>query len=240
MTRWGPGSGAWSHESYEDWNSINAVSYGGIAAWQSYVYVTDMETAADVEAGIVRFNTANGTAARYFDSVDFADLTIGFDGLLYALWPDAPVVYVIDPLTMAIQRSFWLSAACHGIAVDAHGHIFGASGDGNLYEFSGGGGLLGSIAAGVGSLSDVDVAADGSLVAGSLEGWVVLSDETLQSVTSFRATNYKPVFVGFTTPVPEPATIAAVLLLTALARWRSPPSATRTRPRPSATTRAAS
>jgi hypothetical protein len=220
LTRWAPATGDWLHDTHEGWDTVNAVSYGGIAAWQSCVFATDM----GAQAGIVRFDTASGTAARYFADTDFADLTIGFDGLLYALWPNAPVVYAIDPSTMEVQRSFWLGAACQGIAVGS-GYIFGASGDGNLYKFTLYGSLLGTLDPNVGSLSDIDVDASGRLVAGAREGWVVMSDASFSSMTSFRATNYKPVFVSFTTPVPEPASIVGALLLATLIRRREAHSA---------------
>jgi hypothetical protein len=215
MSRWTPATGDWTHDTYEGWSTANLVSWGGIGAWNNYVYVTDTATygePADEAKGIVRVDTATGTAARYIDYVEFIDVTAGFDGNLYALQPNETLVYQIDPQTMTVERGFWLGAACHGIAVNAAGEIFGASGDGHLYEFNWLGQLQNTIDPGVGNLTDVDLDGNGALVAGSREGWVVVSHETLQSVSAFRAAYYLPTFVSFTTPVPEPASLVAVLL----------------------------
>ncbi|MBP7747029.1 MAG: hypothetical protein KA383_12950 [Phycisphaerae bacterium] len=220
MTRWAPATGVWSHLTHEGWSTSNLTSYGGIAAWHNYVYVTDTATygePADVARGIVRFDTANGTASRYLDYLDWIDLNIGFDGKLYALLPNERFLYVLDPLTMATERGFFLGAACRGIAVDADGRIFGASGDGNIYEFDYFGYVTNTLATGLaGGLTDIDVAADGSLVAGSALGWVINSDTSLQSFDGFRAHPYLPTFVSFTTPVPEPGVAAAALFASAL------------------------
>jgi hypothetical protein len=214
MTRWTPKTGEWSHDTYEGWDSSGNESYGGIAAWQNYVYATDMVTSGEPpsDKGLIRFNVADGTAARYFDYAEFIDVAIGFDGALYALRTDEHGVYVIEPQTMTVQRSFQVTAAVRGIAVNGAGEVFGASWDGNLYEFDSLGNTLNTIDPQVGSLIDVDLAADGTLVAGTREGWVVVSDETLQSVSTFRATYYLPTFVSFTTPVPEPLSLTALLL----------------------------
>lgn len=219
LTRWTPGPDAWTHETYEGWSTGGNISYGGIAAWQDYVFVTDTATygePADVAAGIVRFNTAAGTATRYWENFDFVDVTLGWNGLLYALRPGGSSVWVFDPATMNGQSGFTLYAACSGLAVDANGVVFGASSDGSLYRFSQTGVLLDTLAVNVGGFTDVDIAADGSLVAGSRFGWVVVSDTDFGSLSTFRATQNLPVFVGFTTPVPEPGVAAALLLGLAL------------------------
>ncbi len=214
MTRWTPGTGDWSHDTYTGWDTGGLAGYGGIAAWQNYVYATDMLTSGEPpnDKGLIRFNTADGTATRYFDYTEFIDVTLGFDGLLYAMRTDEHGVYVISPETMTVQRSFQVVAACRGLAVDAAGNIFGASLDGNLYEFNWYGSILNAINPNVGGLFDVDLDANGALVAGTLAGWVVNSDETLQSFSTFRATYYIPTFVSFTTPVPEPTSAIAVFL----------------------------
>jgi hypothetical protein len=216
MTRWTPSTGDWTHDTYAGWDTGGLAGYGGIAAWQNYVYATDMAGPPGDEGGLVRFNTADGTAARYIDYVDFIDVATGFDGNIYALEPNERLVYEIDPETMAVERGFWLGAACRGLAVDAAGNIFGASLDSSIYEFNSSGGIINSIDPNVGGLFDVDVDANGALVAGGLTGWVVVSDETLQSFSTFRATYYLDTFVSFTTPVPEPASMGSALLGLAL------------------------
>ncbi len=35
---------SWSHETYQGWSTVNNGTYGGIAASENYVFVTDMKT----------------------------------------------------------------------------------------------------------------------------------------------------------------------------------------------------
>ncbi len=210
MTLWDPAADTYTHTTYEGWSTYNLDSYGGIAAWGDYVYASDV----DAQSGLVRFNTADGTAGHFYDLQELVDVTVGFDGLLYAMHEVGGVVFVIDPETMATVRGFTLNRPCNGIAVDGDGNVFGASGDGNIYKFSPYGALLDTLDPNEGSLIDIDVDAQGRLVVGTRLGWVLMTDNTLSSFTIFQAsTNFDSVFVSFTTPVPEPGTAITILLL---------------------------
>ena len=80
--------GGWTQRTHSGWSTFNNVSYGGIGLLGDYVYVTDMTTfsePADEAKGVVRFNLADGTSARFLETEEPQDLTIGKDGRLYLL-----------------------------------------------------------------------------------------------------------------------------------------------------------
>ena len=86
-----------------------------------------------------------------------------------------------------------------GIAVNEQGHIFGASWDDNIYHFDSNGTQLNSKASGTTGLTDIDLTCDGQLIIGSRFGQIIVSDETLTSVTAFSAGS-STTFVAFSNP----------------------------------------
>src|SRR5262249_38832798 len=72
--------GGWTQRTYPGWSTFNNVTYGGIGVLGDSVYVTDMTTSSgpgDEAKGVVRFNLADGTAARFLETEGPQDLTIG-------------------------------------------------------------------------------------------------------------------------------------------------------------------
>ena len=198
-----PQTGNWSHVSYPDWNIESNLSYGGIAVNKDYVYVTDQFTLS----GIVRFNTRSYEGRRYSEGLNYIDLTVGFDGRLYALRNDEVTVDVYDPVTMLLEKTVTLDSQVRAIAVNVIGKIFASSWDGYIYRFDAAGGYQTSINAGAGSLQDIDLAPTGQIVAGtSWETKVVITDQVLSSVDLLElpAPAAGDVFVGF---VVEPTVI---------------------------------
>src|SRR5262245_16803208 len=60
--------GGWTQRTYSGWSTVNNLSYGGIGLLGDYVYATDMATYSkpgDEAQGVVRFNLADGTSARF-------------------------------------------------------------------------------------------------------------------------------------------------------------------------------
>src|SRR5262249_2473920 len=60
--------GGWTQRTFAGWSTVNNTSYGGIGLLGNYVYATDMATFSqpgDEAKGVVRFNLADGTAARF-------------------------------------------------------------------------------------------------------------------------------------------------------------------------------
>jgi hypothetical protein len=55
-----PTTGAWVNHSYPGWSTIGSLSFGGVAAYRDFVYVTDAFTPNGGEPnGIVRFDRAD-------------------------------------------------------------------------------------------------------------------------------------------------------------------------------------
>ena len=201
-----PVTGSLSQTTVSGWSTVANVSYGGIATLQDYVYVTDMATAgAGSPKGIVRIDTNNLTAVRFSDTVDFTDLTLGLDGQLYGL-TSTRKVYSFDPISLTEFGNITLGFADHrGIAVNQTGEIFSAAWDGSIYHYDAQGNQLNSLATGVNNLTDIDSRSDGLLVIGSRFGSVLLTDQTLASVSSSFSTGTNATFVAFTDGPPNHA-----------------------------------
>jgi hypothetical protein len=189
----------WSHRTHSGWSTVNSTTYGGLGLWNNYAFATDMTTygeTADQAKGIVRFDLAGGTSTRFADTQEFIDLTVGQDGLVYAL-NSFRQVYVYDPQTMALQRSLTLPTTVNGssqsyrcIAVNAAGEIFAGTTGKTVHRFNANGvpqSSLTLIGAGhppsLGWLSDIDVSGN-QLVLGSTTGHVV------QMTTAFTNVSY--------------------------------------------------
>jgi outer membrane protein assembly factor BamB len=180
-----PYGGEWRYLAIPGFSTVNNVSYGGIAVAGQYAFATDMFTYSGGEpAGVIRFSLADGTGER-FGSSETEDLNVGLDGVLYTLAGET-LVERYQPQTMNALGTINLSRAVRGIAVSADGFIYGASWDGGLYEFDAQGALLHELQPGLGSLSDIDIAEDGTLVASTRSGLVVVSSRALENFSSFN------------------------------------------------------
>ena len=184
---------SWEHHTHPQWDTANNVSYGGIGVVGDYIFVTDNLGVR----GIFRFDQKDFSVELFpdEDSFGFIDLTIGRDGLLYALESTEYRVRVFDPETLAELDFLYLSQDVRGIAVDSTGEIYGASWDGRIYHFDPAGTQLNSLHCGVGSLCDIDIDAFGNLVISSRFGSVVITDTSLQGQTGFSAGAHS--FVAF-------------------------------------------
>jgi hypothetical protein len=85
------------------WSTLPTKYYGGLAVDGQYVFVTDMVTGSATPndtRGLIRFDTANNYAAAELDTdaendtrtqmnlgVDFTDVSVGLDGIVYAVAP---------------------------------------------------------------------------------------------------------------------------------------------------------
>src|SRR5262249_28267701 len=91
-------------------------------------------------------------------------------------------------VTMALVRTVNIAFNDNrGIAVNAAGDIFASDWDGTISHYDSSGKLLASVATGVNNLYDLALRSDGTLVAGSRFGTVVLADQTLNpaNITHF-------------------------------------------------------
>ena len=228
LTSLDPPTGAVENRTFPEWSTVNNVSYGGIGVFGGFIYATDMRTFNGGEAqGIVRFDLTSGTAIRFASANEYQDLTVGGDGLLYALPGGGSRIDVFDPISTTLLRTISLSALfsadVRGIAVGFDGSIYAAGWNGIVYALRPDGNILNSRNTGAGDLTDIDLNAEGGLVIGSRFGMIVLTDTTLASQTSFTLASEETVHVAWARTIPEPHTtvlFAAAGVGLILVSWR--------------------
>jgi hypothetical protein len=218
LTVYDPVGKTFVHRQGVGFSTANNVSYGGVAVAGNYAFVTDQDTAGSTASGLVRFDLGANTSQRFRSGTEYEDVTLGLDGLIYALKGDnglgLPGVDVLDPQTMAVVRNVALPTAdIRGVVATAAGELFAAGWDGKVYHYSAAGSQLGSLNLGAGqNLTDIDLSSTGRIVVGGRFGDVFLTDTSLSAPTSFSVGG-NPVFVAFTTPVPEPAAGGVIVAL---------------------------
>jgi len=163
------------------WSTDTANQMGGIAAFDHWVFATDMDVSGDGN-GIVRWDLTDNSSERVVSGIDFADLTIGLNGKLYALTPPdggPQAVHVYDPLTLDAFPTVNLPSGPNftGIAVDKQGRIYAVSWNTpDVYRFSATGDeqrhrrLEGGQ---LNNLLDIDISDDGKLLIGNDKGFAV-------------------------------------------------------------------
>lgn len=232
LSTYRPDTDSWSHTGYSGLDTNNNVSYGGIDVYSpasmpeystpfggSTVFMTDMNAP---DQGIVAFNDMGIT--RFAENISPIDLTVGLDGLLYALSPGGSPggrnVHIYDPETYSLVNSIDLTSIFgwtehRSIAVSRSGDLFIADWDGEVHHVSHDGILLDTINpvcdwAGYATscdFVDIDISMDGAIALGSRFGEVFLTDTSFSSISSFDVVN-SSVFVEFApSPIPVPATV---------------------------------
>jgi hypothetical protein len=209
LSTYDPVPGTWTHHSYPGWSSYNCYPCDALGAYQNYVFATDEAAYPAQQSGIVRFDTSDWSAQRFASGQDYSDLTVGLDGLVYARRADAvdppppTTIDVFDPGAMQLLRSVTLENRTLTLAVGSSGHMFGPYAQGIL-EFDAAGHLIANYPLGVsGYLYDIDMRSDGSVVASSSSGEVVVTSPSLAPMGSFRIITGSFSYVTF---VPEMAT----------------------------------
>lgn len=191
--------GGWTSQSFAGWSTSNNLSYGGIASFGDFIYVTDSSTAQGGAAkGIVRFHVHNQVPpARFLTHSDYIDITTGLDGKLYALRNTYGDLDVIDPQAMTITASLDLghTSSSRAVVASTTGEIFMASWGGTLYHFDAAGQLRNSVLLGSG-LYDIDIHPEHGLLVSNRWGNVWLVDFELQ-VTGNFALAQQGAFVAF-------------------------------------------
>lgn len=210
LTHFSSDTTTYSHWSYRGWSTANVRSYGGIASYRSFIFVTDTSTSGGTPWGIVRFDIPNNAAVRFASDAEFSDLNVGLDGKLYALSSGGSPVYVYDPVSLAFLRTISLPAdlvwrAGASIAVDKRGRVFACGSDGVVYRLAPDGSLEASKSTGFTSLMDIDVDDNGRLIVGQTAGRVIMGDsDLLTEFTSFSAVHESTapgsLFVSFARP----------------------------------------
>jgi hypothetical protein len=190
----------WNHNTYQGWSTVANVSYGGLAAWGTYLYATDMAAGTtDTTAGIVRFVTGTWATGRHGNE-GFIDVNVGLDNKVYALHFDKKKVVMFDPKTMAPLKTFTLPVQARALTVNAKGEIFAAAWSGYLYHIAGNYTVVNQLDTKENDLMDIDLGY-GALVASNRFGKVVVTTEALSASSSFSVGVSKPTFIAL---VPAP------------------------------------
>jgi hypothetical protein len=200
---------AWRQHAYPGWNPWTSYNFNeGIATFGNFVFVTDKTTndfGAPQTPGLIRFSLADYSAQRFATDLTFCHLTVGQDGLLYAVIGGTAgyQINVYNPLTLALLRTITLDGAqnVHQIAVNQSGEIFATAFD--VFHFDKTGKFVKSIRLS-GNLSDIEISSSGQLAAASY-GTITLLDQSLNILSSFNAPNGAG-YLAFTNAVPPPAT----------------------------------
>jgi hypothetical protein len=210
----GAGHG-WTSQSFAGWNLYGTTYIGAIASDGPFVFAPDSDGSGP-DRGIVRFDRRDGSAARFENQTDTLKLTLGGDGLLYALANEYAAVQVYDPISMQLQRSFTLALpgpnfdTATGLAVDAAGEIFASTAGGRFIRDDPTGQTVEAVVSAGAFLSDIALSDSGQLVAAN-GGQVYVTNHNLDTPRSFPV-DAEPLsrFLAFgSIPVPPaPATLA--------------------------------
>ena len=209
LTRYSPISLTATHKTVDGWNTTNSPGYGGIAAFQQYIYVTDSVAGSGTGAlkGIIRYDASTTFTTRFASDTEFADLNMGLDGSLYAIPSTGTTVHVYDPSTMALRRQIQLPPAFTGsdsavsIAVDQTGRLFICGQNQTVYRLNSTGALETSKSTGFSGLTDIDIDEYGRVIIAQNDLRVLVGDTSLTNdFSSFSIDNSQgstSIFVSF-------------------------------------------
>jgi len=213
LTILNPVTGGKTNYSFAGWNTVNDTVWGALAVAGGYAYATDDEIGSDGsnQNGIVRFNLVNGSGQRFQAGSDMTSIGIGLNNMLYAVWPDTSPgqneLDIIDPSTMALEKTVSVPMGLSGVTADAAGNIYGTSGS-TIYKLDDNGNVLGSLNTRY-ALDNIKISPTDQLIMANNGGQIVMSSTDLSSYTEFslnepNAQLYES-YAAFATPVPEPA-----------------------------------
>jgi WD40 repeat protein len=188
-------------------DSANSIYFGGVASAGHYVFVTQMTYGDITTSGILRFNTVDFSSQFFSTNVDYDQLNMGRNGLLYALKDPnngSSDVDIYDPQTMTLLGTVTLKTSgtdIRSIAVSAYGDIFGGGQDGRIYHYNKNGQFQNTIAGAIGPINNLNISPTGQLV-DSNWGYVGVIDEASNTSSAFKISNAGPLFVAFVAPPP--------------------------------------
>ncbi|MGF1688180.1 hypothetical protein L4C36_16045 [Photobacterium japonica] len=183
-----------AHLQHEGLSSVNNGTAGGIAVLGRYAYLTDMATANAASKGIVRFDLESETSQAYFTEHDYMDITLGNNGLLYALRNVYGELDIIEPVTMKRlkQHNLGHTSSSRAVTATKSGEIFMVSWDGYLHHYSQEGELFSRQSLDNAGFADIDINAQGELLVTARDGMMYLFDEAgTQQNTIFQGYTYQ-------------------------------------------------
>jgi len=233
-----PQTGTSSTFTYPGLSMVGSTAVGQLVAYSHYLYATDFDTGGPSTApnGIVRFDLSNSDAGqRFFDPIpgdptgdsDFDKVTVGLNGVLYGLQDQGSYQSIdlieSDPIAMGTPTLVTLPEETNALAVDASGDFYILR-DGGIDEYNSSFQLLKTLSIPTsdysGFANNLDLSANGTIVASSSGGTVILTNTQLSSFTSFSTAalvgssdSIRQTASTLITPplaVPEPTSILAL------------------------------
>jgi hypothetical protein len=173
--------------SFPGWRVRGNLNFGGLAAFGNYVFASDMNTPDT--GGIIAFNIDNFSGRQFASGSEYTQITMGKNGLLYALATDGSVDE-FDPLTLAFVRKINLEnpgfSYLLGITVDSSGSIYGVGPSKDIYKFNRNGTVAQVADTGAREFREIAINAQGMIEASSADGTVVVTDTSLGSFTTLN------------------------------------------------------
>lgn len=234
LTTLDPATSTYEHRDADGISTANNGTYGGVAVYRNFVFVTDMETGDSPAAGIVRFDLSNGSFVRFdadlwpLGDEGYTDVTVGENGILYANNPrgggPADSFDMFDPVTLEhlgripyTYASGVLSTDIRGIDADRDGNVYVVGWGEVIFKLDPAGNVLKALYFGdeIFDTGDIDISENGTILVGTRFGDVIVTSTDLDSYYTFTS----PVFDGssigvaftkprsFTIPAPREAVI---------------------------------
>lgn len=196
---------SWRNLNIPGWSTVNNGTYGGIDSLGNIVFLTDTYTAGEGDAprGLIAIDVDTGEVLRFAETSDYIDLSIGDDGLLYALRDTYGKLDVFDPATQTLLKSLALGHTSGSRAVTANsaGDIFMASWNGYVNRFTPDG-VQSDTITGLGSLYDIDSDGQGRLLATNRNGDAFVLNQQLDLIGSYFPADFYGSFGTFVAPDP--------------------------------------
>jgi hypothetical protein len=233
LTTYNPSTNTFTNTQVQGLSTGAGGTYGGIAAFGNYVFLTSTFTANNPTGGLIRVDINNPSSQQKFaNGIDFVQVAAASNGLIYGLEgagsPTGTAIGVYDPNTLALVRTIPTPTEIHDIAVAANGDIFAISffkdaNGKNVYHLDPNGKVIASIGLPIPFNnfvgSTVDISANGDVLLGTPGGELFLTNESFAGLTLINVPSNGDVFATFVQPppgaaapagpdVPEPATLA--------------------------------